>query len=141
MTFTQPLHDQSVPESASVSLTCALSKPNAQVTWLRDGQEIIPDENHEVEADGVFHTLTLPKAAVDDSAEYSVKVGDQETKATLAVEGIHNTMYTSDLISSFSSLLCVDVFFIYDFTVKFSSLYSILLFPRVIEKKSQRLNY
>ena len=89
MTITQPLHDQSVPEDSSVSLTCALSKANSQVTWLKNGQEVIPDANHDVEADGVFHTMRIPKASVDDAAEYSVRVGDQASSATITVQGTH----------------------------------------------------
>ncbi len=88
-TFTSPLKDQTVPEEESVTLECELSKPDQKVIWLKDGKEIKPDKKRGIipKVEGTKHSLTIPKALKDDTAEYSVKCGDEETKGKLTVEG------------------------------------------------------
>ncbi len=89
-TFTSPLKDQKVPEEESVTLECELSKPDQKVTWLKDGKEIKPDRKRGIipKVEGTKHILTIPKALKDDTAEYSVKCGDEVTKGKLTVEGM-----------------------------------------------------
>ncbi len=66
-----------------------MSKPDEKVKWLKDGKEVKPDKKRGVEhkVDGRRHSLTIPKPLVEDSGEYLAKCGDEETKATLTVEG------------------------------------------------------
>ncbi len=87
MTFTVPLQDTSITEEDSVILTCELSKPDQKPAWLKNGKEIQPDDRVDISVDGTVHKLTIPKSAVDDSAEYTVKLGDLTTAAKLAVNG------------------------------------------------------
>ncbi len=89
VTFTSPLKDQNVPEEQSVTLECELSKPDQKVQWLKNGKEIKPDKKRGImlKVEGTKHILTIPKALVDDTAEYTVKFKDQETKGKLTVEG------------------------------------------------------
>ncbi len=88
-TFTSPLKDQTVPEEESVTLECELSKPDQPVKWFKDGKEIKPHKKRGIipKVVGTKHSLTIPKALKDDTAEYSVKCGDEETKGKLTVEG------------------------------------------------------
>ena len=88
-TFTEPLKDLTVPEEESVTLECELSKPDQKVKWLKDGKEIKPDRKKGIttKSEGRRHSLTIPRCVSDDSAEYTAKCGDQETKAQLTVEG------------------------------------------------------
>ena len=88
-TFTVRLKDITVPEEQSVTLECELSKPDQKVKWFKDGKEIKPDKKRGIvlKVDGSKHTLTIPKTLKDDTTEYSVKCGDQETKGKLSVEG------------------------------------------------------
>ena len=88
-TFTVPLKDVTVPEEESVILECELSKPDQKVKWLKNGKEIKPDKKRGIspKVEGTKHTLTLPKTLKDDTAEYTVKIGDEETKGKLTVEG------------------------------------------------------
>ena len=89
VTFTVPLNDVTVPEEKSVTLECELSKPDQKVKWFKDGKEIKPDRKRGIvlKVDGAKHILTIPKTLKDDTAEYSVKCDDQETKGKLTVEG------------------------------------------------------
>ncbi len=89
ITFTSPLKDQTVPEEQSVTLECELSKPDQKVQWLKNGKEIKPDRKRGIlpKVEGTKHILTIPKALLDDTAEYTVKLKDQETKGKLTVEG------------------------------------------------------
>ena len=87
--FTAPLKDVTVSEEESVTLECELSKPDQKVKWFKDGKEIKSDKKRGIvlKVDGTKHTLTIPKALKDDTAEYSVKCEDQESKGKLMVEG------------------------------------------------------
>ena len=89
--FTTPLKDITVPEEESVTLECELSKPDQKVKWFKDGKEIKPDRKRGIvpKVEGTKHSLTIPKTLKDDTAEYSVKCGDEETKGKLTVEGKH----------------------------------------------------
>ena len=87
--FTTPLKDVTVPEEKSVTIECELSKPEQKVKWFKNGKEIKPDKKRGIilKVEGTKHTLTIPKTLKDDTAEYSVKCDDQETKGKLTVEG------------------------------------------------------
>ncbi len=87
-----PLKDVTVKEEETVTLRCELSKPNQKVKWFKNGKEIKPDKKRGIEpkVDVTKHILTIPKSILDDTAEYSVKIGDQETKGKVTVEGKKN---------------------------------------------------
>ncbi len=87
--FTSPLKDQSIPEEESVTLQCELSQPDQKVTWLKDGKEVKSDRQRgiELKRDARRHSLTIPKTTLDDSAQYTVKCGEQQTKGQVTVEG------------------------------------------------------
>ena len=99
-TFTALLKDLTVPEKASVTLECELSKSDQKVKWLKEDQEIKPDRTRGVvvKVDGRRHSLTIPQAGAVDSAEYTVKCGEEQTKGRLSVEG---RMLLEDLLCHF----------------------------------------
>lgn len=68
-------------------LECKLSRPDAKVTWYKDGKELIPDDGHEIIVDKSWRRLKIPACVLDDEAEYSVVVGDETSRAMLWVEG------------------------------------------------------
>ncbi|XP_075009992.1 obscurin-like protein 1 [Calonectris borealis] len=51
-------------------LACELSRPDATVRWLRDGQEVQPGERVQVEARGVLQQLTIRGVQPGDSGCY-----------------------------------------------------------------------
>ena len=87
--FSKPLKDIKDKESGTVTLECELSKPNATVTWLKDGEEIKPDDEHiKAVVDEYTHKLVMSDITLDDAAKYSCVVDDVSTEATLTVEGM-----------------------------------------------------
>ena len=102
-----PLKDVTVPEEQSVTLECELYKPDQKVKWFKDGKEIKPDRKRNIipKVEGSKHSLTIPKLLIDDTAQYSVKCGDEETKGKLTVEGNPCTLARDGL----SFCLCLKV--------------------------------
>ena len=88
MSFTVPLQDRESQVDDEVTLTCETSKPNQPVKWYKNGKLIKPDKRMKVKSDGCVHTLTIPKSAKDDTAEYAVKLGDLSTSGNLTVKGV-----------------------------------------------------
>ncbi len=81
------LKDQKVTEGEPVSFTCELTKSGQPVQWLGDGKPLRHGVKYKISTDETSYTLTLPKPTVEDSAEYTAKVGDVATKAKLVVSG------------------------------------------------------
>ena len=82
------LQNQEVSEDEPVSMSCTVSEKGHKATWFKAQNEIddTSDEYH-VESDGDTFTLTIPKSAVSDSAEYTIRVGDVESSGILVVNG------------------------------------------------------
>ncbi len=99
--FTIPLKDMTVPTDQVVILECELSKPNQKVKWFKDGKEIKPDRKRGIEpkVEGKKHILKIPTAVTEDTAEYTVKFKELETKGKLTVKGLCH--YTAASSSSF----------------------------------------
>ena len=85
--ITKPLKDKKVKEEETATFECELSKPAKEVTWLRNGEPLTPDDRVKVSSDGKKHTLTIDKATMDDATKYTIKIGDAESSAKLTVEG------------------------------------------------------
>jgi len=87
VTFTVPLQDTVVEVDDEVTMSCELSKPDQKVKWLKNGKPMKPDKRIKITADGKAHKMTLPKSMVDDTAEYTVKLGEESTSGKLTVKG------------------------------------------------------
>jgi len=85
--FTKPLDNQEVKEKDKLTLTCDLNKPDAKVTWLKDGKVITPDDRVTVSMDAYTHQLVVAEATLGDAAKYSCKCGDVSTECTIKVQG------------------------------------------------------
>ncbi len=88
--FAVPLKDMTVPTDQLVVLECELSKPNQKVKWFKNGKEIKPDRKRGIEpkVDGKRHILKIPTAVTEDTAEYTVKFKEIQTKGKLTVKGL-----------------------------------------------------
>ncbi|ESO99762.1 hypothetical protein LOTGIDRAFT_85536, partial [Lottia gigantea] len=75
-----------VTEGQEIYLECQVSKP-CDATWYKDGNKVQAEGRFKIKSDGTLHSLTLDEAELEDQAEYSVKVGDQVSKAKVLVEG------------------------------------------------------
>ena len=85
--FKAPLSSSPVMEGEEAMLKCELSKPNAAVQWFRNGEEIVPGEKYEATVTGKTHSLKIQDVCCDDSAEYTVKAGDNSSSCKLKVKG------------------------------------------------------
>ena len=86
--FTQPLVEETVLEKQPATFTCKISKPTKDVIWLKDHQEIDDDDdNYMTSYEDVTCTLTIPETTVEDSGEFTVKIGDATSLAKLVVNG------------------------------------------------------
>ncbi|KAK7938649.1 hypothetical protein WMY93_001975 [Mugilogobius chulae] len=62
--------------SDDIILVCELSRANAAVTWSRDGRPLQDSERYCAEEQGVFRSLVVLNAELQDSGEYSCEAGD-----------------------------------------------------------------
>ena len=71
-----------------MTLTCQLDKQDVFCTWLKDGEELQPDDNVKISSDGFIQQLMLTDVTIKDAARYTCVCGDVSTEATLQVEGM-----------------------------------------------------
>ena len=55
--------------------------------WLRDGEQITVADGYDIVVDGTKHKLVIRRASLDDEAEYTVMVGNNESSTLVLVEG------------------------------------------------------
>uniref|UniRef100_A0A667X452 Myosin-binding protein C, fast-type n=1 Tax=Myripristis murdjan TaxID=586833 RepID=A0A667X452_9TELE len=68
----------SVEKGKKIVLTCEVVDPNAQVKWLKNGQEIKPSAKYVMEANGNIRTLTINKTTLADDAAYECVIGEDK---------------------------------------------------------------
>ena len=85
--FVRELQDIKIKVIPSeVTFECEVSKPNADVHWLCDGQPLKRTGKYEVIADGTIHKLVIHDADGQDEKIYSASTKSNHTKARLIVE-------------------------------------------------------
>ena len=82
-----PLADVKVEEGETIPLECVISKSRQVAAWYKNGVKIKPIDRNKVTVEDKKHILNVVDSEVKDSAEYSVKFGDLESKASVVVEG------------------------------------------------------
>lgn len=88
-----------IPRGQDVTMTCETSKPEQPVVWCKDGAEIEATDSgkYQIVGDGRRHSLVIKDAEICDSGKYTAHTGDEETKATICVEGsLFYTHYIPD---------------------------------------------
>lgn len=68
-------------------LACELSRPDAAVRWLRNGQEVHPGERVQVEARGVLRQLTINGAQPSDTGCYICDAASDRMVTNVEVSG------------------------------------------------------
>ncbi|KAG7336471.1 hypothetical protein KOW79_001164 [Hemibagrus wyckioides] len=68
----------SVMKGKKVVLRVEVADPNAEVKWLRNGQEIKPSAKYIMEANGNVRTLTINKCTLADDAAYECVIGEDK---------------------------------------------------------------
>jgi hypothetical protein len=87
--FTRPLSDTEAMEGQTATLECVVSKEDQPAKWLRKGKTLPKDNRITTSVDKNTHRLVLQSVTIDDEMEYSVKIGDKVSKATIFVEGMN----------------------------------------------------
>ena len=90
--FTDRLQTKQVKEGEAVRFTIRVSgRPPPEVTWYREGSQIVSSADFEILQDGDLHTLYIPEVFYEDSGKYTVKAaskaGQAQCTAELIVEG------------------------------------------------------
>ncbi|KAM4524261.1 myosin-binding protein C, fast-type-like isoform 5-T5 [Odontesthes bonariensis] len=67
-----------VEKGKKIVLSCEVLDPNAQVKWLKNGQEIKTSAKYVIEANGNMRTLTILRANLADDAAYECVIGEDK---------------------------------------------------------------
>ncbi|KAJ8337405.1 hypothetical protein SKAU_G00386250 [Synaphobranchus kaupii] len=86
VTFTKKLENCTVQEQQDVRLEVELSKPSAEVKWMKNSVVVQPGGNVEILVNGARQTLILKKVTHADRGYYSCETLDDKTQAKLTVE-------------------------------------------------------
>uniref|UniRef100_A0A8C7P4P5 Myosin-binding protein C, fast-type n=1 Tax=Oncorhynchus mykiss TaxID=8022 RepID=A0A8C7P4P5_ONCMY len=69
----------SVDKGKKIVLQVEVVDPNAQVKWLKNGQEIKPSAKYIIESIGNIRTLTINKCSLADDAAYECVIGEEKS--------------------------------------------------------------
>lgn len=73
--------------SDDIILVCELSRSNASVRWYKDDQLIEDSEHYCSEEQGVFRSLVVLNAGIDDSGKYTCDAVDDKMVFFISVKG------------------------------------------------------
>lgn len=68
-------------------LDCEVSRPNAEVTWKKNGEEVEDSRNITMFEDGVMRQLTFHSLAVEDAGQYVCDAKDDVMDFLVKVQG------------------------------------------------------
>uniref|UniRef100_A0A668A7J7 Obscurin, cytoskeletal calmodulin and titin-interacting RhoGEF b n=1 Tax=Myripristis murdjan TaxID=586833 RepID=A0A668A7J7_9TELE len=86
VTFKKKLENLTVEEQVEVKLEVELSKPSADVKWMKNSVVLQPTGNMEIRVDGTKQTLVFKSVTHADRGFYSCETLDDKTEAKLTVE-------------------------------------------------------
>ena len=86
-TFSKPLTDRNVKVKETLVMECELTRPNVQVNWQKDGQNITSDDRVQVTFNNCSHTLKICHVATNDGGTYTCVCGSENTECKVTVEG------------------------------------------------------
>nr|CAB3264547.1 obscurin [Phallusia mammillata] len=79
------LSDVRAREGSDVAFECYFSKPDLQVTWYMDDEELTSDAKFCIDTDGCTQRLRVSDVRYDDEANYSCRYKHRRTSAELTV--------------------------------------------------------
>lgn len=102
--FEAPLSNQSLTEYDTLTLECTVTKPNKQVKWFFDSNELKPDDRCRFETDGKVHRLIISNMAPNDEGNYDVITeSDRKSSAFVSVKGKLNKSYSNNFTIEISN--------------------------------------
>ncbi len=78
-----------------VTFECETNEPFVKVKWMKNNAEIFSGDKYRMHSDRKVHLLSVLMISMNDEAEYSCVVIDDDhirTSASLYVEGQYNTV-------------------------------------------------
>ncbi|XP_019409093.1 PREDICTED: obscurin-like protein 1 [Crocodylus porosus] len=84
--FVRGLSDVHAHKGETVLLWCELCKARGDVTWLKDGQVLVPGGRGEARVEGRERSLVLSNVGPEDAGEYCCESKDDRTLAMLTVQ-------------------------------------------------------
>ena len=75
--------------SDDIILVCELSRANASVSWYKDNKLIDDTKRYCSEEQGVFRSLVVLNAELEDSGEYTCDAADDKMVFYITVKGNH----------------------------------------------------
>ncbi|NWR26655.1 OBSL1 protein, partial [Tachuris rubrigastra] len=78
--------DLGVLETGVATFECELSRPNAEVKWFKDGQELRPGPHCRIYSAGRRRILQLSRCELADAGSYTCDAGDCQASAMLHVQ-------------------------------------------------------
>ncbi len=85
--FTSHLQDASAEETENDRLSCEVSKPGQDVTWMTGETVVSAAEKYQTHSEEFQHSLTIRNAGASDAANVTVKRGSAESTAMPDVSG------------------------------------------------------
>uniref|UniRef100_A0A667YZC2 Obscurin like cytoskeletal adaptor 1b n=1 Tax=Myripristis murdjan TaxID=586833 RepID=A0A667YZC2_9TELE len=86
--FVVVVRNTSVEVGDPIVLRCEISDPNAEVTWYKDGVELLEaDFGQDMQSDGSIRTLSFQSAMLSHSGVYSCKTRDDAIQFQVEVKG------------------------------------------------------
>ena len=101
--FEKPLSNQSLTEYDTLILECTVTKPNKQVKWLFDNQELKANDRCRFESEEKLHRLIISNLSPNDEGNYDVITeSDRKSSAFVNVKGklnisIHMIEFMKDI--------------------------------------------
>ncbi|XP_019626722.1 PREDICTED: obscurin-like [Branchiostoma belcheri] len=91
VTFILGLEDQyAIEGDEEASFMCAISDPEAEVTWYRESEALSEGEKYSFVAEGARRKLLIRDIKTADQTKYSCATNADKTEANLFVEALHD---------------------------------------------------